>query len=152
MRIPSMGAILAAGLLPLLSAAQPLSLRDAGGLRYACGGVGAEERRELQALRRPGQLEILFASAARGAYLADVEVEVVSRAGGAPARFRAAGPTCLVEAPAGRYRVTGRLGATERGRDVNLPRSGAKVVLTFPDEPWDGIRASEAEKRQAREP
>lgn len=139
-------------LLPLAAAAQALALQPAGGVRHACGGVGAEERRELAALRRSGQLEILFASASRGSYLAAVEVEIVPMNGGAAARFRAEGPTCLVDAPAGRYRITARLGGTERSREVSLTKAGTKVAITFPDEPWDGIRASDEEKRQARQP
>lgn len=141
----------APALLPLVAAAQALALQPAAGLRYACGGVGAEERRELAQLRRPGQLEILFTSASRGSYLAAVEVEIVPTGGGT-ARFRAEGPTCLVDAPAGRYRITARLGGTERSREVVLSKAGTKVAFTFPDEPWDGIRASDEEKRQARQP
>ena len=139
-------------LLPLTAASQTLVLQPSGSVRYACGGVGAEERRELAALRHPGQLEILFASASRGTYLAAVDVEVTGAATRSPARFRAEGPTCLVEAAPGRYRVSARIAGTERTREVTLGKSGAKVTITFPDEPWDGIRASEDEKRQARQP
>ena len=143
--------VLAAALAAALSAsAQVLSFRDAGGLRYVCGGVGAEERDALQALRRPGQLELLFASEKRGAYLSAIDVEVAGP-GGAGARFRSDGPMCLVEAPPGAWKVRARVGAAERSRDVKLTSRGARATLTFPDEPWDGVRASEEEKRQARE-
>jgi len=141
---------LAAFLAALPAASQPLSFRDAGGLRFACGGVGAEERDALQAMRRPGQLELLFVSEKRGAYLSAVDVEVAGP-GGATTRFRSEGPTCLVEAPPGDWKVRARVGNVERSRDVKLTARGARAVLAFPDEPWDGIRASEEEKRQARE-
>lgn len=132
------------------AAAQALSFREAGGIRHVCGGVGAEERDAIQALRKPGQLELLFVSEKRGAYLSSVDVEVTGP-GGATARFAAEGPTCLVEAAPGTWRVRARVGSVERSREVKLSAKGAKATLTFPDEPWDGIRASEEEKRQARE-
>jgi len=134
----------------LPAAAQSLAFRDAGGARHVCGGVGAEERDALQALRRPGQLELLFASAKRGAFLAGIDVEI-SRAGSPPIRFRADGPTCLVEMGPGALQVRARSGSVERSRSVQLGNKGVKVTMTFPDEPWDGIRATEEEKRQARE-
>ena len=133
--------------------AQPIVFTEAAGLRHACGGVGAEERREMEALRRAGQLEILFTSEKRGAFVSGVDVEIAPRAAtGAPTRFRAQGPTCLVEAAPGTWRVTARLGAAERTREVKLAATGARIVITFPDEAADGIRASEEEKRQARQP
>lgn len=135
--------------------AVPPAFQAVGDIAYLCGGIGSDERRALEALRGQARVEIVFASAQRGAYLSDVrlalrkdgttgpEVEVVSN-----------GPVCLVDAPPGRYRLEARLGDVVRRRTVTVPagRSLSKVVVAFPDEPWDGIRASEEEKRQARTP
>lgn len=148
--LTSLVPLLLALAIPSPAAAQALSFRDAGAARWVCGGVGAEERRALESLRRPGQLELLFASTPRGAFLAGVEVEVTG-SGGSVLRATAEGPTCLLELPRGTYRIAARLGGVQRTLDW---RSGgpARLVFSFPAEPWDGIRATEEEKRQAREP
>jgi hypothetical protein len=132
---------------------QPLRQQSAGDLRYTCGGIGADERRALESLRGDARLEIVLATAKRGAYLSDVAVAI--QAGGAPAvRFVASGPICLVDAPPGSYRIEARQGEVVRAQNVKIGggRTHARIVMTFPDEPWDGILASEEEKRQAREP
>lgn len=124
------------------------------GVRWVCGGVGAEERRELAALEPRANLKLLFVTQKRGGYLADVAVAVTEQ--GAKARrleIRSDGPVCLLDLPAGRYRVEASFGGTQRGVEVKLGADAAKLqraVFAFPGEPWDGIWADEEEKRGAR--
>jgi hypothetical protein len=136
------------------AAAPPL--QQQGELRWACGGVGADERRALAAARGEANLEVVFVSAKRGGYLAGARLEIGRAAGAAPLlTVVAEGPVCHLAAPPGAYRLAARIGELERTRVVRVPAPGnapARVVFAFPDEPWDGIRASEEEKRQAREP
>jgi len=140
--------------LPLAAAAQPVAFHDAGGIAYACGGVGSDERRALETLRRNASLELLFVTAKRGGYTAGTQVVMTPVSGGAPASFRAGGPTCVVRAPAGRYRIEATLDGHTRAASVQVPARGkaARVVMTFPDEAGDDIRASDEEKREAAEP
>ncbi len=147
-------AALLAAIVPLAVPAQAPPIREAETARWKCGGVGAEERRDLAALARQSNLELTFTTQKRGAFVAGVEVELRS-AEGTARRFVAEGPICIVDAAPGTWRVLATLNGVERSREVRLGargKPGAKVALTFPDEPSDGIRATEEEKAQARKP
>jgi hypothetical protein len=135
--------------------AQELAMRESADFRWVCGGVGAEERAALAALRPQANLELLFVTAKRGGYLADAEVSLLPK--GTPPRpalhLDADGPMCLIDAPAGRYRIEASFEGRQRVAEVSLPgKAGApaKLVFSFPAEPWDGIWASEEEKQQAK--
>lgn len=151
---PLVSAVLLAALVPYPVFAQSRASPEAGPVRWTCGGVGAEERRDLAARARESNLEILFTTQKRGAYVAGVEVEL-RPASGAAQRFVAEGPICVVDAAPGTWRLRATLNGIERTREVRLGargKAGAKVTLAFPDEPSDGIRATPEEKEQARRP
>jgi len=140
--------------LPLGAAAQGIAFRHAGNIAWACGGVGSDERRALDAMRGEAQLELLLVTAGRGGYTSGAHVAIASAKGGTAATFDADGPTCLVQAPAGAYRIEATLNGTTRNATAHAPARGkpARVVMSFPDEPGDDIRASEEEKREAATP
>ena len=138
------------------ASAQRLAMTDANGVLWVCGGVGAEERRELAALEARANLALTFVTLKRGGYLADVEVTLYE-AGAKSARFKttADGPICLLRLPAGRYRIEAAHGGAKRSAQAALAQDAQRPVrlgFAFPGEPWDGIWASDEEKRQAKEP
>jgi hypothetical protein len=134
-----------------LAAAQGLAMQKDGPLAWACGGAGAEERAALAALRPQANLELLFVTAKRGGYLADVAVTV--HAAGKPVlQVTAEGPMCELAAPAGKYRIEAVYGGVKRSQEVTAGAKIARVVFGFPEEPWDGIKASPEEKQQTRTP
>ncbi|HZZ94325.1 MAG TPA: hypothetical protein VFE23_17320 [Usitatibacter sp.] len=141
--------------LPLGAAAQPVAFQRSGDIAWVCGGVGSDERRALEGLRPEAGLELLLVTAPRGAYLAGVQVALVpARGGGTPVTFESDGPTCLVQAPPGDYRIEARHDGVTRTARAHVRASGKapRVALAFPDPEWDGIRASDEEKRQAESP
>jgi hypothetical protein len=142
--------------LPLCAAAQSIAFQRSGDIAWACGGVGSDERRALDAMRGDASLELLMVSAPRGAYLAGVQVAIAPASGRVPETTLVAdGPTCLVQAPPGRYRIQATYhGVTRTTSASAASKAGkpARVVLSFPDDESDGIRASEEEKRQANSP
>ncbi|HEU5178996.1 MAG TPA: hypothetical protein VFU24_16205 [Burkholderiales bacterium] len=148
-----MKAILFAGTLAALTgpaAAQDIGMKDAGGIRWACGGAGVEERAALAALRPQANLELLFVTAKRGGYLADVQVALYAADNSSPVlQVTAEGPMCMIAAPAGLYRVDAEYGGVKRSARVTAGPKAARVALAFPGEPWDGIKASDEEKHQA---
>jgi hypothetical protein len=152
----SLSASVAAALLvaAIPAAGHPPAMNQERDLRWICGGVGADERQALDALRPQANLEVVFASDKRGGYVAGAELAVVRDKGATPVlRITSEGPLCLLHVPAGPYTLRARIGSAERSRTVRVPGKGiARAVLSFPEEPWDGIRASEEEKRQARTP
>ena len=131
-----------------------LAMESSGGAQYVCGGVGAEERRAMQALEATANLKLLFVTLRRGGYLADTAVEITDSGGAKRLRTTADGPICLLQLPAGRYRVSATFAGVTRTASVALrgqPGRPQQVALQFPAEPWDGIWASSEEKQQARE-
>jgi len=139
---------------PLCALAQPITFQRSGDVAWVCGGVGSEERHALDTLRHEAGLELLLVTAPRGAYLAGAQVQIAPVAGGAPLTLDAEGPTCLVKAPPGRYRIEARYNGTVRSAQARITDRGkpTRVVLSFPDEQGNGIRATEEEKRQAAAP
>jgi hypothetical protein len=124
-----------------------------GAVQYFCGGVGADERRAMQALEPQANLKLLFVTVKRGGYLADAAVTISD---GKATRFSAVadGPVCLLQLPAGKYRVTADIGGTRRSVQVAVGAQAGKprqAAFSFPGEAWDGIWASDEEKQQARE-
>lgn len=142
----------AAGLAALALLAAPPA--QSAGESIACGGVGVEERSALREREGGVALRLLFVTAKRGGWLADAEVAVFDVRGTQRLRTRADGPICHVRLPGGRYRITAALGGATRAASVQVPDNPVRpqqIVFAFPGEPWDGIWASDEEKRQARE-
>jgi hypothetical protein len=118
--------------------AQAPALRDDAGLRWVCGGIGEEEREALAALEPQVNLKLLFVTGTRGAFVANVDVSLYD---GATELLRftmiAQGPLCLIQAPAGRYRIAATYEELRLERTVALPERRAKdpvrVVFSFPE-------------------
>jgi hypothetical protein len=146
--------VLLAGVLAAFAGAamaQNLGMKEQGAIRWVCGGAGVEERAALAGLRAQANLELLFVTAKRGGYLADVEVALYAADRTAPVlQVTAEGPMCLISAPKGDYRIEAAYGGAKRTLRVAANTRQARAVFAFPEEPWDGIRASDEEKQQAR--
>ena len=89
--------------LPALAQGRIPDMQQAGALRYSCGGIGEDESTLMRAAMKDYPLSLLFAQK-DGAYLANVAVEVSS--GKDSSRFTANGPVCLIQLPAGSYKIT----------------------------------------------
>ena len=140
----------------LQAAAAPLALRRDAAFPWLCAGVGADERRALTELRHEARIEVLFVTAKRGGYLAGAQLSIYGEGGARLLlEMQADGPICLVDPPPGAYRLQASYGGAMRTARVTVPPNAAqprKVVFAFPEEPWNGIRASPEEKRQAAQP
>ena len=110
-------------------------MREEGGLRYFCGGVGDEEREALRALKPQANMELLLVTEKRGGYIAGVSLRFSrSGSGASGVQIQAEGPICLLNLPAGTYRVEATYEGTTRVRNVSTTSGGAKpAVLAFPD-------------------
>ena len=134
-----------------LATAQDIGMKEHAGLRIACGGAGAEERAALEALRPQANIELLFVTARRGGYLADVELAVYAADKQSPVlRLTAEGPICMISAPAAKYRIEASYGGVKRSQQFAADARHSRIVFGFPEEPWDGIKASDEEKSSAR--
>ena len=130
-----------------------LAMNHAGPLSWICAGVGADERRELDALRPAARLELEFVTAKRGGYLAGVDL-IVQRNGEPLLHTTTDGPVCLLDGPPGEYRIEATRDGVRRSARATIAKARGmrRVVLAFPEASWDGIRASPEEKAQAAQP
>ena len=94
--------------------------------RHRCGGVGADDSLAMRAQMKEHPLSLLFARPG-GAYLADIEVRIQGPANVPPLNFRADGPVCLVDLPAGSYTVQASSGGVTKKESVTIG-AGSKTV------------------------
>ena len=114
-------------------------MQEQAGVRWVCGGIGFEEREAMSPLRQRANVELVFVTAPRGAYLADVLLTV--HAGGSEEHVlsaRTQGPICLLHLPAGRYRIE----ASRLGEHRTLDATGGaadgeprRTIFSFSEEP-----------------
>lgn len=113
--------------------------RSEGAMRFESGGATLEEFQQLNQRANDYSLKLVLAAKGSGAYLADVDVEIVAL----PQRervlqTRTEGPLLLADLPPGRYEVTGNFDGVLPGaassvrRTVVVPRHGtAQAVMYF---------------------
>ncbi len=94
--------------------------------RYRCGGVGADDSDAIRAQMKEHPLSLLFARPG-GAYLADIEVTIQGPAEMQPLNFRANGPVCLIDLPAGNYTVHATSGGVTK-KEIVIVGTGPKTV------------------------
>lgn len=116
--------------------AQDIGMKEHAGLRFACGGIGFEERAALAALRPQTNVELLFATGKRGAYVADVQVSIFGADKTSPVlELRANGPMCLISAPAAKYRVEATYAGVKRSAQLEAGAKQTQLLFSFPQEP-----------------
>jgi hypothetical protein len=94
-------------------------IQEDQGIRYVSGGVGEDERTEIEALASQFNLRLMFAKQDSGEYLSDVQVSIREERGGTILDARSEGPLFFAQLPAGDYRVE----ATPSGMPDRMPQS-----------------------------
>jgi hypothetical protein len=94
-------------------------IQEDEGIRYVSGGVGEDERTEIEALASQFNLRLMFAKQDSGEYLADVHVSIREEGGDRILDARSEGPLFFAQLPAGDYRVE----ATPSGMPDRMPQS-----------------------------
>ena len=112
---------------PTLLPAEVPPTNAAVGARFRCGGVSSDESGAMRVQLKDHPLSLRFAQT-NGADLADVDVNIQGGENQAPLNFRADGPVCLVDLPAGRYTVQAASGGVTRTQHVTLVAGAAKTV------------------------
>lgn len=108
-----------------------------GGVVYAGGGIGVEERAVMESARSEFNLRMTFASKRSGTYRADVGVEIrlaQSAGGRALLKLENTGPLLYTSLPPGRYEVRASSGGQQQVRQVSLPGHGARELVFYWDE------------------
>jgi hypothetical protein len=119
----------------------------ADGRAYVSGGIGLEERAELQAARTDFSLRIVVAARGSGAFLSDVPIRIDDAEGRRVLDIKTAGPVLLVDLAPGRYRVEALAnGETKHARTVVGRQGGREIYFHF-DLPVEVLSADAEEKR-----
>jgi hypothetical protein len=116
---------------PLPAAAQGAGdpILDAGGIKYACAGVGKASRSDPRWASFPVRLEF---AAANGDFLGDPAVTVSDASGKQVFQAQCNGPWVLIELAPGRYKVhaTGQKGQYAKDFDIAV-KSGGQTKKTI---------------------
>jgi len=94
--------------------------------RHKCGGIGSDESAAMRAQMKDYPLALLFARAG-GAYVANVDVAILGTQNAQSLNFRAAGPVCLIDLPAGTYNVQATSEGVSKQQSVIIG-SGSRTV------------------------
>jgi hypothetical protein len=99
--------------------AQATGSASANAAAFSCGGVGQEDQARMKAEAARHDLLVTF-SAAGGAYLADIDVEI-SHGGKVVLQGRCGGPLMLVDlAPKGSYEIRATSGGKTQRKSINV--------------------------------
>jgi len=106
------------------------AMRGEGAARYVCGGIGSDESTAFRAAMKEHPLALLFARA-DGAYEADVAVSIQNENNVTALAFRANGPVCLIDLPAGKYVVNADAGSASKKQAVTVGGGSKSVDFRF---------------------
>lgn len=106
------------------------AMRGEGAARYVCGGIGSDESTAFRASMKDHPLALLFARA-DGAYEADVAVSIQDDKNTTALAFRASGPVCLIDLPAGKYVVNADAGRASKKQSVTVGGGSKSVDFRF---------------------
>ncbi len=123
---PEQGTMPAEKVSPTIVPAEGPAAAKVTGVSHRCGGIGADESTAMRAQMKSHPLALLFAQPG-GAYLSEVDVEIQSAQKAPVMKFRADGPVCLVDLPAGSYVVLATSAGVRKDQAVTVG-GGAKTV------------------------
>lgn len=133
MRAGLMGLALGTWLLgSVAAAAVPLEVQTFPGGRFVTGGVGTEERAQMEQLRPQFNLRILTARRMTGEFLAGAQVSVI-RGGATILQAVMTGPLMLVQLPPGSYRVVVAVDGKAIERTVSIGPGERRELYLY----WD---------------
>jgi len=114
----------------ILPAEVPAAKAGAAGRSYQCGGIGSDESAAIRAQMKDYPLALLFARAG-GAYVANVDVTILGTQNAQSLNFKAGGPVCLVNLPAGTYNVQATSEGVSKQQSVIIGAGSRTVDFRF---------------------
>ena len=116
--------------LPSLAEESAIQPQTQGEVTFVTGGVGIDERNELDATRANYNLSLLFSVQGKGNYLSDVKVRITDLKGNVFLETVSDGPILFAKLPSGRYIVTVDLNGETYHKSVSI--GGKKITsLSF---------------------
>jgi len=112
-----------------MASAQSIEVQNYGGVSYISGGIGLDEREELEMIGRSYNLKLIF-SVQQGNFLSDVQVVITGSGGNTALQAVSNGPWFYAQLPPGTYTVS----ATTLGKTFRKTArvgSGGRTQLSF---------------------
>jgi hypothetical protein len=100
---------------------------SAQGAPHLSGGVGKDEREQLDAAAKNYNLKLVFAQSS-GAFVADVQVTITDSTGSTVLDATSNGPLFFAKLPAGDYRVEATYAGIAKNSSATAPGSGQSVL------------------------
>jgi hypothetical protein len=100
---------------------------SAQGAPHLSGGVGKDEREQLEAAAKDYNLKLIFARSS-GAFVADVQVTITDAAGSTVVDATSNGPLFFAKLPAGDYRIEATYTGIVKNSSATVPGSGQSVL------------------------
>jgi len=120
------GLLIAAGFASVPALAQ-MAPKTENGITYLCGGIGEDEAAEMKQAASKYDLMLTFASA-KGAYLADVNVDITDARRNPVLKTTCDAPIMLIDfSNSGNYRIRAESSGRTLTRTVRI-RTGGKVT------------------------
>ena len=106
--------------LPSLAEESAIQPQTQGEVTFVTGGVGIDERNELDATRANYNLSLQFSVQGKGNYLSDVKVRITDLRGNVFLETVSDGPKLFAKLPSGRYIVTVDLNGETHHKTVSI--------------------------------
>jgi hypothetical protein len=94
---------------------------------HLSGGVGKDEREQLEAAAKDYNVKLIFAQSS-GAFVADVQVTITDAAGSTVVDATSNGPLFFAKLPAGDYKVEATYLGIAKNSSATVPGSGQSVL------------------------
>lgn len=119
-------------MLSFLVYAQAPSLKQQiyGETHFVSGGIGGDERDELQLMRADYNLHLLFSLQPSGAYLSDIAVVITDAGGNEQLKTVTEGPLLFVRLKPGRYSISANMDGHLHHKTIKISDQG-DVSLSF---------------------
>ncbi len=112
------------------SAGVSVQTMKADGIKYMTGGVGIDERQEMEAMAKEFNVKAIFAVTS-GSYLADVMVTIVKASGEKVLDTTSNGPWLFAKLPPGKYSIKAVYKGTAKTQTIDAGQGLKSVVFLW---------------------
>lgn len=122
-----------------------LEVQESGNVRWVTGGVGQQERQQIQTMAKDFNLSLLFSST-EGHFFGSAKVLITDSANNTVMDSQAKGPYFFVELPEGDYQVAATLFEQTQTKSLSMPATGRREMAfrwDYKDEPAEIVPRKE---------
>lgn len=122
-----------------------LEVQESGNVRWVTGGVGQQERQQIQTMAKDFNLSLLFSST-EGHFFGSTKVLITDSASNTVMDSQAKGPYFFVDLPKGDYQVAATMFEQTQTKSLSMPATGRREMAfrwDYKDEPAEIVPRKE---------